>query len=116
VEGGLPPEALILEMYMSGEMEAVWRGFRTEGFQRSAATHGATAQFGGLLRAMQFFQTGLYEQFQKTLEEISGHQFANQFQAERAAGYPNLAMVQAMTPLDRLTDAEQRLRVRLQQP
>jgi ketol-acid reductoisomerase len=71
VDGGLPPEALPLEMYMSGEMEAVWRGFRTEGFQRSAATHGATAQFGGLLRTMQLFRTGVYEQFQKTFEEIS---------------------------------------------
>jgi ketol-acid reductoisomerase len=114
VEGGLPPEALALEMYMSGEMEAVWRGFRTEGFQNSAATHGATAQFGGLLRTMQLFQTGLYEQFQKTFEEIRASQFAGQLQKERQAGYPHLSKVQALSAhLDPLTQAEQRLRAQL---
>src|SRR5262249_2048389 len=117
VEGGLPPEALALEMYLSGEMEAVWRGFRTEGFQRSAATHGATAQFGGLLRTMQLFRTGLYEQFQKTFEEISSPHSARQFQEERAAGYPHLALLQSMSShLEPLTSAEQRLRVQLKRP
>jgi hypothetical protein len=53
--------------------------------------------------------------FRKLL--ISAHQFANQFQAERAAGYPHLSLIQAMTShLDQLTDAEHRLRVQLKQP
>ena len=34
-EAGLPPEVLVMEMYMSGEMESVFRGFREQGFCRA---------------------------------------------------------------------------------
>lgn len=114
VEGGLPPAALALEMYLSGEMETVWRGFREQGLERSAATHGMTAQFGGLMRTMQLFQAGLYDQFRQTFEEIRNGQFATQFQAEREAGYPSLAQVEAMGPqLAPLTEAEDEIRKHL---
>src|SRR5215831_18643198 len=52
-EGGIPPEALVMEMYMSGEMETVFEGFRTAGFFRSSEDHGPTALFGGLTRAIE---------------------------------------------------------------
>lgn len=114
VESGLPPEALALELYMSGEMETVWRGFRSDGFQHSAATHGDTAKYGGLLRTMQLFQTDLYSQFEKTLEEIRSGGFAGQFQAERAAGYPVLSRADLLaSQLDPLTNAEHQLRTRM---
>ena len=45
-EAGISPEALVLEMYMSGEMEAVFRGFREIGFFRASEDHGPTAVFG----------------------------------------------------------------------
>jgi ketol-acid reductoisomerase len=116
VDNGLPAEALALEMYMSGEMETVWNGFRTEGFHRSAATHGPTAMFGGMLRTMELFQTGLLEQFQKTCEEIQSGQFAGRFQEERAAGYPMLNKVRAMyRHLDPLGEAEEQVRERLRE-
>ncbi len=111
VEQGLPAEALALEMYMSGEMESVWQGFRTEGFRNSATTHGPTAMFGGMLRTMQLFQVGLEEQFRQTFEEIRSGQFAERFNAEREAGYPLLSKVAAMNAqLDPLGEAEALMR------
>ena len=42
-EAGIPAEALVMEMYMSGEMETVFEGFRRTGFFRAAEDHGPTA-------------------------------------------------------------------------
>lgn len=111
VENGLPPEALALEMYMSGEMETVWRGFRTTGFRESATVHGPTAMYGGLMRTMQFFGTGLADRFQDIFKEIQAGQFAEMFQAEREAGYPTLRKAAQMNAyLDVIADAEAKLR------
>jgi hypothetical protein len=50
-EAGIPGEALVLEMYMSGEMEAVFQAFRETGFFRASEDHGPTAVFGGITRS-----------------------------------------------------------------
>lgn len=96
VEVGIPPEAMVIEMYMSGEMETVFRAFREKGFFRAADTHGPTAMFGGFVRTMRLMQSDLSTTFRETLEEIRDGEFARQFQAEREAGYPMLSQAQLM--------------------
>jgi ketol-acid reductoisomerase len=96
LEAGIPAEALVLEMYMSGEMETVFRSFREKGFFRSADTHGPTAMYGGFIRTMDLMQSGLASDFRKALDEIQSGEFARQFQAERAAGYPGLGQAQLL--------------------
>lgn len=109
-EAGIPPEALVMEMYMSQEMEMVWRAFRQEGFFQASSVHGPTALFGGFVRTMQLMQSDLVAGFRETLEEIQSGQFAQQFQAEREAGYPTLAQAQAMGMDDHpISRAEARL-------
>jgi ketol-acid reductoisomerase len=115
VEAGMPPEAMVLEMYMSGEMETVFRAFREMGFYRASDTHGPTAMYGGFVRTMELMQSDLVSTFRKTLQEISSGQFAEQFQAEREAGYPSLSMAQLMasgdSPLSQpMVEAEERVR------
>jgi ketol-acid reductoisomerase len=115
VEAGIPPEAMVLEMYMSGEMETVFRAFREMGFYRASDTHGPTAMYGGFVRTMELMQSDLASTFRKTLEEISSGQFAEQFQAEREAGYPSLSMARLMasgdSPLSQpMVEAEERVR------
>jgi ketol-acid reductoisomerase len=97
VETGIPPEAMVMEMYMSGEMETVFRAFREKGFFRASDTHGPTALYGGFLRTMQFMQSDLTATFRETLQEIQSGQFARGFQAEREAGYPVLSQAQQMS-------------------
>lgn len=110
-EAGIPPEAMVLEMYMSGEMEMVFRAFREQGFFRASQSHGPTALYGGFLRTMQFMMSDLGATFRQILEEIRSGQFAQQFQAEREAGYPNLTQAEAMTQGDSpISQAEARVR------
>jgi ketol-acid reductoisomerase len=96
-EAGIPPEALVMEMYMSGEMEMVFRAFREEGFFQASSVHGPTALYGGFIRTMQWMMSDLGPTFRQVLDEIQQGQFARQFQAEREAGYPTLAQAEAMS-------------------
>jgi ketol-acid reductoisomerase len=74
-EGGIPSEALVMEMYMSSEMEAVFDGFRTAGFLRSSEEHGPTAIFGGLTRAVEIDRMDMAARFRRVLEDIQERSF-----------------------------------------
>ena len=97
VEAGIPPEALVMEMYMSEEMETVFRSFRELGFYRASDTHGPTALYGGYVRTMELLSSDLSTRFRQVLDEIRSGEFARRFQAEREAGYPALSQARAMT-------------------
>jgi ketol-acid reductoisomerase len=110
-EAGLPPEVLVMEMYMSGEMETVFRGFRETGFFRSSGDHGPTAVFGGLLRTMELDREALADRFRSVLKDIQSGDFARRFQDEARNGYPVLEvaneMIHGPSPI---SEAEERLR------
>ena len=108
---GIPPEALVMEMYMSGEMEAVFEGFRTTGFFRASEAHGPTALFGGIIRTLEMDREPLADRFRAVLDEILSGGFARRFQQEAREGYPMLGVardvIHSPSPL---TDAETALR------
>lgn len=105
---GLPAEALVMEMYMSGEMESVFRAFRETGFLRSSHDHGPTAVFGGALRMLELDRETIASTFQRVLDDIKSGGFARRFQDEASNGYPVLGVAREMicgtTPM---TDAEE---------
>jgi len=110
-EAGISPEALVLEMYMSGEMEAVFRGFREIGFFRASEDHGPTAVFGGMTRILELDREAIATRFQAVLEDIKNGGFARRFQAEAGNGYPLLEMARAMMHgTSPISEAEKRLR------
>jgi len=110
-EGGLPPEAMVMEMYMSGEMETVFEGFRTAGFFRSSGDHGPTALFGGFTRAMEIDREDMAARFRGILEDIKSGAFAQRFQAEARDGYSMISAAQSLLRgRSAMTDAEARLR------
>src|SRR6185503_19040065 len=110
-DAGIPAEALVLEMYMSGEMEAVFQAFRETGFFRASEDHGPTAVFGGITRSLEMDREAMAESFRKTLEDIKSGGFAQRFQEEARNGYPMLEFARAMmhggSPI---TEAEDRIR------
>jgi ketol-acid reductoisomerase len=110
-EDGVPAEALVLEMYMSGEMEAVFKAFRETGFYRASEDHGPSAVFGGITRTMAMDRGAITENFRKVLKDIKSGGFAQRFQEEAGNGYPMLEFARAMmhgpSPI---TDAEDRIR------
>ena len=108
---GIPAEALVMEMYMSGEMEGVYRSFRETGFLRASEEHGPTALFGGITRTFEIDRGALAASFRTILNDITSGAFARRFQAEAQNGYPMLAVAREMTQgSSPITDAEDRLR------
>jgi ketol-acid reductoisomerase len=115
-EAGVPGEALALEMYMSGEMEAVFQAFRETGFFRASEDHGPTAVFGGILRSLDMDRDAMASGFRRVLEDIQSGGFARRFQEEARNGYPMLEFARALIHGgSAITEAESRLR-RLSSP
>jgi ketol-acid reductoisomerase len=110
-EAGIPIEALAMEMYMSGEMEGVFRAFREAGFLRASEEHGPTALFGGITRTLEMDREAIAASFRAILKDITSGAFARRFQEEAASGYPMLSVAREMTRgSSPITDAEERLR------
>ena len=110
-EAGLPAEALVMEMYMSGEMEAVFGSFRETGLFRASEEHGPTAVFGGLVRTLELDRDAILTRFRAVFDDIRAGAFARRFQNEAQNGYPVLEAARVMmhgpSPI---TEAEDRLR------
>ena len=107
---GLPPEALVLELYLSGEMGATWEAFAERGFFRGVKLHGHAASFGGFVRMAELDTEALKCRFADTLEDITTGRFANRFQEELAAGSPTRELIEAMiNGDDPLSAAENRI-------
>jgi ketol-acid reductoisomerase len=100
VEGGLPAEAMVLELYQSGEMAETFRRFAEHGFYRAVEEHGATAQYGGYLRTLELDSEAMRRQFRGVLEDIRSGGFAQRMQAEQDGGSPVLALIAALTAGD----------------
>jgi ketol-acid reductoisomerase len=110
-EAGIPAEALVMEMYMSGEMEGVFRSFREAGFLRASEEHGPTALFGGITRTLEMDREAIATSFRTILKDITDGAFARRFQEEAQNGYPMLTVAKEMTRgSSPITDAEDRLR------
>jgi ketol-acid reductoisomerase len=113
-DAGLPPEAMVLELYQSGEMSRTFAAFAEQGFYRSVNAHGATATFGGFVRTLELDREAIARHFAAVVDEIAAGHFAERFQAEAAAGYPALSAVAAMTTgQDAMSQAEDRVRAAL---
>jgi len=114
VEAGLPAEAMVVELYMSGEMSRTLQAFADNGFFRSVTWHGLSAAFGGFLRTTEIDMEGMQRHFREVVEDIRSGGFARRFQEEQAGGYPTLAVIEAITSgEDPMTEAEQHVRAAL---
>jgi len=110
-EAGLPPEALVCELYMSGEMERVIRTMARVGLLESVRRHGLVAAYGGLWSMETIDREGMERHFRAVLEQIGSGVFARRLQAEEAHGYPTLALLDTLLDGDNpLSAAERRVR------
>ena len=90
---GLPPEALVLEMYQSGEMARTFGAFAERGFFRSVGAHGMAAAFGGYLRTLELDRAAMEQHFTSIHQDIASGGFAARFQAERDQAYPVVELI-----------------------
>lgn len=100
VEAGLPPEALVMELYMSGEMAKTFGAMAELGFFQQVKLHGFAAAFGGMARFIALDRESRQRDYRQTLADITNGTFAQALLAEREAGYPSLALLNEMLNTD----------------
>ena len=95
LEEGYPPEAVLLELYMSGEFAYTLSKMAEMGVVEQSALHSPTSQYGSMSRGMRFVLPELRIRMREGLEEIRSGQFAQEWAAEYAAGAPALEALKA---------------------
>lgn len=87
---GIPFEAILTELYLSGEVERNYRLLREVGFVGQLGFHSPTSQYGQLSRRGAYDHLDVAATMQKLTDDIESGRFADEWDAESAAGHPRL--------------------------
>jgi len=114
VDAGLPAEALLLELYMSGEMAKSFQAMADVGFYQQVKLHGFAVAYGGMIRFMALERETRSQNYRQVLEEISQGAFADALSEEIDSGFPSQALLDEMLDgNDPISQAEARIRKRM---
>jgi ketol-acid reductoisomerase len=115
LEHGIPLEAVITELVLSGEIERTYRLMRIEGYAAQMEHHSPTSQYGQLSRAEEFGHLDVASKMREIVDGISSGRFADEWDAERDAGYPNYERLKAAAVGPEAAQFDRELRERLGQ-
>lgn len=84
-DAGYPPEAVLMELYLSGEFAYSFEKMRELGMVDQHKLHSHTSQYGSITRSANYFDLGpaLQEKMQRTLDEIRSGAFAREWSSDR---------------------------------
>lgn len=91
LEQGIPLEAIMTELFYSGEVERTYRLLRELGFSGQLEFHSPASQYGQLSRRGSYDDLDLVPTMRKIVENIGSGRFADEWDAERDSGYAKLA-------------------------
>jgi len=89
-ERGIPLEAVITELVLSGEVERTMRLVREGGYAAQFEFHSPTSQYGQLTRRGAYGSLDVAPRMRELVDDIESGRFADEWDAERDAGYPKL--------------------------
>jgi len=110
LEEGYPPDAVLLELYMSGEFAYTLGKIAELGLVEQSMLHSRTSQYGSMSRGIRFVIPELRTKMMEGLEEIRSGKFAQEWAAEQAAGTPTLQALREAAQTLPLIDLERELR------
>jgi len=90
IKEGYPPEAALLDLYVSGELGYVLTRTGQRGLKDVLQLFSLTGQYGILSRSDRFQDPRLRRQMETILEEIRSGKFAQEWTTEYHNGYPRL--------------------------
>jgi ketol-acid reductoisomerase len=112
-EEDIPLEAIVTELVLSGEVERTYRLLRRHGFAVQNDFHSPTSQYGQLSRRGRYDHLDIAAAMRPSVDEIANGRFAEEWDAERSAGYPHLQALREehAGPVVREFEAELRSRL-----
>jgi len=110
VEQGYPPEAVLMELYMSGELAYSAQRFVDTGLIAQMDFHSHTSQYGSMTRSARLMDVDLKPRLLEHLDEIRSGKFAKEWDAEQKAGLPLYNQMRQMRELVPLAEWERKAR------
>lgn len=110
---GIPFEAILTELILSGEIERSYRLLRLEGYAGQMRYHSPASQYGQMSRADRYNGLDVAGAMREVLSEIESGGFADEWDAERDASYPNLTRLRDEKLSPEIVAFEEDLRARL---
>jgi ketol-acid reductoisomerase len=110
VSAGYPPEAVLLELYLSGELVYAFEKIREVGMLKQMDFHSHTSQYGSLTRSARFADLDLESRMATVLHEIQDGSFAREWSGAGPEAEEMLARVKALRDQLPLSSWEDRTR------
>ena len=113
MEEGIPIEAILTELFLSGEVERTYRLVRLEGGAAQTLHHSPTSQYGQLSRVGRYDHLDVTSTMRELVGDITSGRFADEWDAERDAGYPVLDALRSKALAPEVLAFEEDLRTKL---
>lgn len=111
VEAGIPPEAVLLEMYVSKEPAEILERVADEGIFEQLSLHSHTSRYGQMTRLEELDRSGIREFLREALQErIQSGRFDREWTQTQRSGEPILEELTKRASRHPIVEAEQRLR------
>jgi ketol-acid reductoisomerase len=113
IANDIPIEAIVTELVLSGEVERTYRLLREVGYAVQSEYHSPTSQYGQLSRRGRYDHLDFASVMRELTDDIASGRFADEWDAERDAGYPRLGELKAQHAGPAVREYEEDLRRRL---
>ena len=113
LEQWIPLEAILVELFLSGEVERTYGLLRKEGFAAQLEYHSPASQYGQLARRGSYDSLDFLPRMRELVEQIRSGAFADEWDAEANNGYPRLAELKQQHAGEGIRAMEKDLRRRL---
>jgi ketol-acid reductoisomerase len=110
---GIPLEAILTELYLSGEVERNYRLLRERGFVEQLTLHSPTSQYGQLSRRGSFDELDVAAKMRELADDIASGRFADEWDEESRQGHPTLGALREQHAGPAMRSLEKDLRSRL---
>jgi ketol-acid reductoisomerase len=110
---GIPLEAVMTELVLSGEVERSYRLLREIGYAGQFGFHSPTSQYGQLTRRGAYDHLDFATPMRRLADDIASGRFADEWDAESRAGHPKLAELRERFAGAAMREFEQAIRRRL---
>ncbi|MBD3227964.1 MAG: ketol-acid reductoisomerase [Candidatus Lokiarchaeota archaeon] len=114
-EEGYPVEAILVELYMSGELSYTWKRIAKEGFINQMHHHSRTSQYGSISRGMYYakFMKPIKDQMKEVFDKIVSGDFTKEWQKEQRKGEKTLKMLLKSAQRTPLAEVESKVQEKL---
>lgn len=112
IEAGYPPEAVLIEMYMSNEMAYTYKKMADIGLIEQVNFHSQTSQYGAMSRGIRFRKLPLKDKMKQILKEIQEGDFTKEW--EKTITKVKFKLIKYFATKQKINSIEKKVRKNLQ--